>query len=236
MAELPTLDEAPAVGQRRARRRAETIEEILRLALEIMSEAGAGGLTFAELARRLGVRPPSLYKYFGSVHAVYDELFRRGQLDHLRSVADAMSATAPGMPAVVAGLTAGAQWSAEHAVLAQLLFWRPVPGFEPTPDAFAPSIEMVDLFRRALKDAVAAGQVGPQAADDRAVALVSVIAAGTASQYLANEPGTPWRNSRYLTLLPHAVDVLTAAYRPAGTKTSSAARMATAPSARKRST
>lgn len=216
MAELPTPSEVRRVGPRRARRRAETVEEILRLALEIMGEVGAGGLTFAELARRVGVRPPSLYKYFGSVHAVYDELFRRGQLDHLRAVADAMSPAQPGMPTVAAGLIAGAQWAAEHPVLAQLLFWRPVPGFRPSPDAFAPSLKMVDLFRRALHDAVAAGQVGPQAADDRALALVSVIAAGTASQYLANEPAIPWRDSRYLTLIPHALDAFAAAYPATG--------------------
>ena len=213
MAEPAAVSKAPAAGQRRARRRAETIEEILRLALEIMGEAGVGGLTFAELARRLGVRPPSLYKYFASVHALYDELFRRGQLDHLAAVATAMAQASPGMPAVTAGLMAGARWSAAHPVLSQLLFWRPVPGFEPSPDAFVPSVEMVDLFRRALQEAVAAGQVGPEAADDQALALVSVIAAGTASQYLANEPGTAWSDSRFLTLVPYAVDVLTAAYR-----------------------
>ncbi|MEV4798586.1 TetR/AcrR family transcriptional regulator [Nonomuraea sp. NPDC049421] len=33
----------------------------------------------ATVARRLGVRPPSLYKHFPSRHAIYDELFRLGQ-------------------------------------------------------------------------------------------------------------------------------------------------------------
>ena len=202
--------ERPEPGQRRARRRADTIEEILRLALEIMVEVGAGGLTFAEIARRLGVRPPSLYKYFPSVHAVYDELFHRGQTEHRDAVAAAMAAAEPGMPSVTAGLQAGARWSAENRVLAQLLFWRPVPGFEPSPDAFAPSVDMVGLFRDALRDAVAAGQVGPEANSDEALALVSVIASGTGSQYLANEPGTPWQESRFVSLIPYAVGVFRA--------------------------
>lgn len=197
----------PEPGQRRARRRAETIEEILRLALDIMAEAGPGGLTFAELARRLGVRPPSLYKYFGSVHAVYDELFRRGQAAHRDAVAAAMAAAEPGMPSIAAGLQRGARWSADNQVLAQLLFWRPVPGFEPSADAFAPSVEMVGLFRSALRHAVAAGQVGPDADSDEALALVSVIASGVASQYLANEPDRPWEESRYLSLIPYALEV-----------------------------
>jgi AcrR family transcriptional regulator len=50
-----------------------------RVAAMIMTDEGAGGLTIAETARRLGVRPPSIYKYFPSLLSIYDELFRRGQ-------------------------------------------------------------------------------------------------------------------------------------------------------------
>ena len=44
-----------------------------------MTEEGVNGLSLAEVARRLGVQPPSLYKYFPSLMAVYNELFLRGQ-------------------------------------------------------------------------------------------------------------------------------------------------------------
>ncbi|HEX3979859.1 MAG TPA: helix-turn-helix domain-containing protein, partial [Acidimicrobiales bacterium] len=72
-----------APGDRRARRRRETITEILDIALAVMAEEGVNGLSLAEVARRLGVRPPSLYKYFASIMAVYDALFLRGQVEHL---------------------------------------------------------------------------------------------------------------------------------------------------------
>jgi len=203
---------APAPDNRRARRRAETIEEILRLALEIMAEVGAGGLTFAELARRLGVQPPSLYKYFGSVLAIYDELFRRGHRDHLDAVRAAMIAADAGVPAILAGMRAGGLWATQHPTVAQLLFWRPVPGFEPSPDAFAPSLTMVDLFRHHLRDAARSGQIDADLASEETLGLLSVIAAGVRSQYLANEPGTPMARSRYLNLIPRAVvSVLTPA-------------------------
>jgi AcrR family transcriptional regulator len=194
-----------APNDRRARRRVDTIEEILRLALEIMSDVGAGGLTYAELARRLGVRPPSLYKYFDSVLAIYDELFRRGQREHLEAVRTAVSDAEPGVPAIVAGLQAGGAWAAGHPTLAQLLFWRPVPGFEPSPEAFAPSQEMVELFRHAVHDAAQSGQIDADLASEETVALISVIAAGVRSQYLANEPGTPLARSRFFNLIPRAV-------------------------------
>lgn len=194
-----------APDSRRTRRRAETIEEILRLALQIMSEVGAGGLTFAEVARRLGVRPPSLYRYFNSVHAIYDELFKRGQEEHLEVVRSAMCAADPGVPAIVAGLRAGGSWATTHTTVSQLLFWRPVPRFQPSPAAFAPSLEMVDLFRQALHDAADAGQIDPDTASEETLALLSVIAAGIRSQYLANEPGTALEESRFFALIPRAI-------------------------------
>lgn len=198
-------DITPAPVNRRARRRAETIEEILRLALEIMAEAGAGGLTIAELARRLGVQPPSLYKYFDSVLSIYDELFSRGHREHLAAVRTAMEAAEPGVPAILAGMHAGGVWATHQPTLAQLLFWRPVPGFEPSPEAFAPSLAMVDLFRRALHDAAESGQIDMDLDSEETLGLLSVIAAGVRSQYLANEPGTPMPQSRFLNLIPRAV-------------------------------
>ena len=61
---IPT---APPPGDRRARRRQETISEILDIALDVMTEEGVNGLSLAEVARRLGVQPPSIYKYFASI-------------------------------------------------------------------------------------------------------------------------------------------------------------------------
>ena len=134
---------------RRARRRQETIEEILDIAVDVMTEEGVNGLSLAEVARRLGVQPPSLYKYFPSMMAVYDALFLRGQLEHLDILRDAMTRSEPGLPALSAGLDASGRWALEHRVVAELLFWRPVPSFEPSQEAFAPSIEMVALQRGA---------------------------------------------------------------------------------------
>ena len=69
---------ATVAPDRRARRRQETIEEILDIAEAVMLEEGVNGLSLSEVGRRLGVQPPSIYKYFPSLLAVYDALFERG--------------------------------------------------------------------------------------------------------------------------------------------------------------
>jgi AcrR family transcriptional regulator len=201
---------------RRARRRQETIEEILDLAEAVMTEAGVTGLSLAEVARRLGVQPPSLYKYFPSLMSVYDALFLRGQREHLQAVRDAMTPAEPGLDAIRAGLDAGGRWCLEHRALAQLLFWRPVASFEPTPEALAPSHEMIALIRDQLVRAVAAGQLGPAADSDEAVALISILTAGTLSQAMANEPQLGWGESRFSALFPTLIGLLPAAYPPVG--------------------
>src|SRR5262245_10100152 len=97
-----------------------------------MTEEGVNGLSLAEVARRLGVTPPSLYKYFPSLMSVYDALFARAARAHLEVMRSAMDAAEPGLTALEAGLVESGHWCMEHRALAQLLFWRPVPSFEPS--------------------------------------------------------------------------------------------------------
>jgi len=213
-----TSDAATAESQarrpldRRARRRQETIEEILDLAEDVMAEEGVNGLSLAEVARRLGVQPPSLYKYFPSLMAVYDAIFRRGQLEHLEAMRKAMADAEPGLAALTAGLEASGRWALAHRATAQLMFWRPVPSFEPSTEAFAPSVEMVALQRAAMADAVAAEQLGPGADSDEAVYLLSTLIIGVLTQAMANEPDLEWGQGRFTSTFPKLMKLLVAAY------------------------
>src|SRR5947209_1007332 len=128
---------------RRARRRQETIEEILDIAVDVMTEQGVNGLTLSEVARRLGVQTPSLYKYFPSLGAVYDALFQRAASANLEVLRQAMARGEPGLHCLTIGLEASGRWALQNQALAQLLFWRPIPRFEPSAEAFAPSLEIV---------------------------------------------------------------------------------------------
>lgn len=205
-AEAPRLD-------RRARRRQETIEEILDIATDVMTEEGVNGLTLAEVARRLGVQTPSIYKYFPSLTAVYDALFRQGQAEHLEVLRRAMAGGEPGLDALAVGLEASGRWALQHRALAQLLFWRPVPSFEPSAEAFAPSEEMVGLQQQAIVDAVARGQLGADAVKD-GVFLVSILITGVLTQALANEPQLEWGEGRFTPAFSRLMKLLPAAYPP----------------------
>lgn len=210
-----TVNPSGAVrSDRRARRRQQTIEEILDIATQVMTEQGVNGLSLAEVARRLGVQPPSLYKYFPSLMAVYDTLFLRGQSEHLDVMRQAMFDAEKGLEALTAGLEASGRWLLANRAVAQLLFWRPVPSFEPSEEAFAPSVEMFAMQRAALADAVAAGELGPEADSEEAVYLISTLIVGVSSQAMANEPDLEWGQGRFSPLFPKLMRLLVAVYPP----------------------
>src|SRR4051794_39329956 len=143
-AEIPVLD-------RRQRRRLETIEEVLDVAADVMAEQGVAGLSIGEVARRMGIRPPSLYVYFDSKHALYDGLFARGSrlvLETMQKATDGLIERSSSLEAALhVAAEALVRWSVENTPYSQLLFWRPVPGFEPSPDAYASAVELVTLSR-----------------------------------------------------------------------------------------
>jgi AcrR family transcriptional regulator len=177
-----------------------------------MTEEGVNGLSLAEVARRLGVRPPSLYKYFPSLMAVYDAVFLEGQRQNLEVMRSAMKASEPGLEALIAGLEASGRWGLANRAVAELLFWRPVPTFHPSPEAFSVSMEMVELQRHALADAVTRGELGPSANEENAIYLVSTLIAGVLGQAIANEPDLPWGEGRFTPVFPRLMRLLPAAF------------------------
>ena len=102
---------------RRLLRRQQTIEEALDTAVAIMEEAGVGGLSMSEIARRLGMRQPSLYKYFPSLHAVYDALFARGAERSGAAVQAAVQAGPRGVVTIRAAGRARVRWAVSPEAL-----------------------------------------------------------------------------------------------------------------------
>jgi AcrR family transcriptional regulator len=205
---------------RRARRRLETIEEILDIAEAVMRAEGVNGLSLSEVARRLGVQPPSLYKYFPSLMAVYDALFERGQRAKTAAVLAAIEKAEPGLPAFVAGLDASGRWAIENQALAQLLFWRPVANFEPSEQAMRPGLEEFAGLRATLGDAVRLGHLGPGADSDEALHVGISLLAGSIVLSASNEPHLPWGKGRFSPLFPKLMQLLPTLYPPPAAKSS----------------
>src|SRR5688500_12342984 len=106
---------------RRITRRQQTIEEALDEAGLITEEAGDGGLSMSESARRLGMRQRSLYRYFPSLHGVYDALFARGVARSYAAVHAAVEPLPAGVARIRAGARAWVRWAVQNPALAQLL-------------------------------------------------------------------------------------------------------------------
>jgi AcrR family transcriptional regulator len=210
---------SPSIGaDRRATRRQQTIEEALDAAVVIMGEAGVGGLSMSEIARRLGMRQPSLYKYFPSLHAVYDALFARGVAGSGAAVRAAVAEGPRGVVTIRAAGRALVRWAVENPALAQLLYWRPVPGFAPTAATFAPSVALMDQLHAAFAAAVRAGVLHPDAASEEAPRLFTVVLSGLISQQMANEPGADYDTGMFSSLTDAALDMFFARYAlPGGT-------------------
>ncbi|MEV0285747.1 MULTISPECIES: TetR/AcrR family transcriptional regulator [unclassified Kribbella] len=201
---------------RRTRRRQETIEEILAVAITLMETEGVAALSLSAVARQLGMQPPSLYQYFPSKMAIYDALFQRGN-EQLRDAYRAAYASANTDEPLEVGLvtaTAFCRWCLDHQVYAQLLFWRTIPGFEPSPEAFAPAQESIQDLRDYLQLMVDAGRLRPEVASEEGVALYTSMLAGLLSQQIANQPDASFEDGRFIRLLPVVLEMFYQRYAP----------------------
>ena len=90
-------------------------------------------------------------------------------------------------------------------------------GFQPTADAFAPALEIIDQLRHALRDAAAAaaGQIHPDAVSDQGMELLSTLPFGMLSQHLANDIDSDWEHGRYTRLHDQLIAMFVSGYPPA---------------------
>ncbi|MEV6281623.1 TetR/AcrR family transcriptional regulator [Kribbella sp. NPDC051770] len=201
---------------RRARRREQTIDEILAAAVRLMEAEGVAGLSLSAVAREVGMRPPSLYQYFPSKMAIYDALFRRGAeafRDVRRETVRTAVAADPLELERICTIEFG-RWCMANPIHSQLLFWRTVPGFTPSPEAYAPAQETMEDLRGNLRAAVAAGLLHPDAVSDDGIALYTSVTAGVLSQQLANEPDASYDDGRFTRLLPAVLEMFQQRYAP----------------------
>jgi AcrR family transcriptional regulator len=179
---------------RRAERHEATKAEILEAAWEIARAEGLAAVSLRDIARRVGMQPPSLYSYFPSKNAIFDAMYAQG----CEQFVDAEPwEEMNGDPRH--DIACMAHWfvrfCAADPARYQLLFQRTIPGFEPSPESFAISQGSLVRFAEQLERC---GITGPRAVD-----LYTALGTGLADQQISNDPG----GDRWIRLIDDAVEM-----------------------------
>lgn len=176
----------PGVPDVRTRRREQTRAEIVAAAWQIADRDGIAGVSLKDIADAVGMRAPSLYTYYSGKAAIYDEMFAEGYLALQAAMAEVPIDRGDPVGSLAGAMAAFVDFCAASVPRYQLLFTRAVPGWQPSPEAYAASVAayewMVGRF---------AG-LGIEAPDE--LDLFTALTSGLASQQLANDPGGErWR-------------------------------------------
>ncbi len=172
---------------RKTERREATRREILEAAWDAAHETSLASLTLRDIAARVGMQQPSLYSHFVSKNAIYDAMFEqawRTLLDQFRGAVDDL----PTEPRARLSAIAERYFDFAVADLArhQLMDVSVIPGFHPSPQAYAPAVEAYGLMQQELRGL---GITSGEDAD-----LFTALIGGLVSQQLANDPdGQRWR-------------------------------------------
>jgi AcrR family transcriptional regulator len=178
-----------------ALRREARAAEIVACAWKLARQQGVAGLSLHSLAREVGIRQPSLYEYFESKHALYDAMFADGNRQLLAGL-DALTLPKDPRAALKKFMITFTSLALEDSARFDLLFHRPVPGFEPSEASYALAQEVLG---RCVALVRAAG-VGQQGDVDCVVAVV----AGLMEAQLSNEPA----GNRWIRHLNRLIDLL----------------------------
>jgi AcrR family transcriptional regulator len=172
----------------RERRHEATRQEILDIAWGHAERDGIAGLSLREIAKTVGLRAPSLYTYFDGKDAIYDAMFEDAYRALSRFNEDVVEAV-DGLDRIDALTLAAERFVAfcqESPARYQLMFTRPVPGWEPSAEAYQVSLAAFSEMSEIL------GRFGVAKAET--LDLYTAMTAGLAAQQMANDPGGDrWR-------------------------------------------
>jgi AcrR family transcriptional regulator len=181
---------------RAAERREATRRDIIDAAWASARELGLAQVTVRDVAERVGMRAPSLYGHLASKHAIYDAMFAQAWSECLEVFVRGDAACPPDRRGAVRHYARTYfDFATADVVRNQLMNQRTIPGFEPSPDAYAPAVAAIE----ALRERMARHGITAQEDLDLYVALVG----GLADSQLANDPG----GDRWSRLLDRAVDM-----------------------------
>src|SRR5450759_3748115 len=179
-------------GRRRSAR-----DAIVRAAWALVGEVGLAGLSLRDLARRAGITTPTVYAYFESKNAIYDAMFGQAATEFADRMAEQIDGDGP-HESLATYARRFVEFCISDPARYQLLFQRTLPGFEPSPESFAPAI-------RALANAhelLALHGI----TEERHIDLSTALITGLVDQQISNDPG----GDRWTGLVDESVTMLLA--------------------------
>jgi AcrR family transcriptional regulator len=189
MLDLPNRD-------RQAERREATRRDIIDAAWTIARAEGLAAITLRDVGRLVGMRAPSLYSHVSSKADIYDAMFGEAWCE-CRDAMAAAAERAPEEPRERMKFLNRAffDFCVADPARHQLMNTRAIPGFEPSPEAYQPSVEVLEGARERLR------LLG--ITDDADVDLIHAIIGGLIEAQVANDPG----GDRWSRLLDRATDM-----------------------------
>lgn len=178
------------------KRRESARQEILTAAWEAAHEHGLGALTLRDVAARVGMRAPSLYWHFDSKMALYDAMFGQAWASYLEVQKELVARpSAPPRRVLKTIARTFFEFCVRDPVRHELMNLRSIPRFTPSPEAYAPAVEVLEQLRCLLM------RLG--ISDESGADLFTALLAGLIDQQLANEPG----GDRWARLLDRTVEM-----------------------------
>jgi AcrR family transcriptional regulator len=168
-----------SVAWREARRRSAR-DAIVDAAWQLVRDEGLAALSLRDLAKRAGITTPTIYAYFDSKNAIYDAMFGRAASDFADRMTQPYDSDDP-RAVLAAGVRRFVDFCTSDVARYQLLFQRTIPGFEPSPEAFAPAVRALD----AVHERLALNGV----TDPRHVDVWTALTTGLVDQQISNDPG-----------------------------------------------
>jgi len=185
---------AKPTRDRRSERREATKAEIVEAAWELVRRNGLAALSLRDLAGRVGMQAPSLYSYFASKNDIFDAMYAEGSREYVRQE-DALVWTGDPLTDLKTLSRFFVAFCTDDPVRYQLLFQRPIPGFEPSPESFAISVESLEATQQRF------ASIGLE--DERAIDLFTALGTGLTDQQISNDPG----GDRWARLVDEAVEM-----------------------------
>ena len=182
-------------------RRRSARDAIVRAAWVLVGEVGLAGLSLRDLARQAGITTPTVYAYFDSKNAIYDAMFGQAATEFTDRMAEPIDRDNP-RDLLAGHVRRFVEFCTGDPPRYQLLFQRTLPGFDPSPESYAPAVRSLANVQRLL----ALNGI----TEARHLDLWTALITGLVDQQVSNDPG----GDRWVGLIDESIDMYLAHCQP----------------------